>query len=214
MRRDDEPINRDQIVQAALEIVDEGGNGDLSMRAVAKRVDRHVSSLYNHVTNRAELVELLSAHIVKGIDVSGFAALPWPQALAQWSKSYVTEFVAHPNLVQILATSPVRDLPTLIMYETMMTSLSAQGWSVREAVLVIRTVEAHAWGSVFDIVAPQPDIAVYESTPGYDAIQALVTTEPAEYGAWASFEAGLQALIDGLEIRHDALVEQGVVARA
>ena len=210
MRRDDEPINREQIVRAALEIVDGGGDGALSMRAVASKVDRHVSSLYNHVRNRAELVDLLSADIVRSIRVDCFATLDWPAALSSWSRSYVEAFVAHPNMVQILAVAPVRDLPTLVMYETILQSLTRQGWPLRDAVHAIRTVEAHAWGSVFDLVSAEPDLSSYEAEPGLEMVRtALSSLAPAEYGGWASYEAGLDALIAGLESRHGALLPRG-----
>jgi len=206
MRRDEATINRDQIVLAALEIVDEGGNGELSMRAVAARVDRHVSSLYNHVANRAELVELLSAHIVNGIDVSDFEVSSWDVAIAEWSRSYVAAFLAHPNMVQILATAPVRDAPTLLMYESIMRSLVSQGWPLREAVYAIRMVEAHAWGSVFDIVAPDPDFALYESDPNLTMVSQMLASGSAhDYGARASYEAGLVILVEGLRTRHAAV---------
>ncbi len=42
-------VNREQIITAALAIVDEQGSDALTMRTLASRVHRQVSSLYNHV---------------------------------------------------------------------------------------------------------------------------------------------------------------------
>ena len=79
-------INREQLVTAALAIIDEQGSDALTMRTLAARVDRQVSSLYNHVGSRDELIEHVRARIVAGIDASAFADEPWDVALDAWAR--------------------------------------------------------------------------------------------------------------------------------
>ena len=67
-------VNREQLVAAALDLIDEEGGEALSMRALAKRVDRQVSSLYNHVASRGDLIEAVRARIVADIDTTAFRA--------------------------------------------------------------------------------------------------------------------------------------------
>ncbi|MBR7503249.1 TetR family transcriptional regulator, partial [Mycobacterium tuberculosis] len=77
-------LNRDRLVSAALDLVDVEGAEALSMRVLADRVDRQVSSLYNHVSGRDDLIEAMRARIVTGIDVSAFAessGLAWDEAI-------------------------------------------------------------------------------------------------------------------------------------
>src|SRR5690625_5465749 len=66
-------LNRERLVDAAIDLVDDEGAEALSMRTLAARVDRQVSSLYNHVSGRAELIEHMRARIVAKIDVGRFA---------------------------------------------------------------------------------------------------------------------------------------------
>ena len=202
MRREN-PISREHIVDAALAIVDEEGSHALSMRTVAKRVDRHVSSLYNHVTNRSELIELLSAHVVRDIDASMFATEPWHEALKLWAHSYVSAHIKHPNLIRVLAISPVRDLPTLQMYELILQGLVSQGWPLREAAYLLRTVEAYTWGAVFDMVA-SPDMMLRSTLPDeFVLLRAVLDPEElALIGGDTAFEVGLDALIAGFQLRH------------
>ncbi|MGO1311447.1 MAG: TetR/AcrR family transcriptional regulator, partial [Brevibacterium aurantiacum] len=110
-------LNRERLVDAALALVDDDGSEALSMRTLAARVDRQVSSLYNHVSGRTELIELMRARIVADIDVAAFAsvgtsarAIPWERALEFWARSYLRAFAAHPNLIRLLATTEIRDL--------------------------------------------------------------------------------------------------------
>lgn len=199
------PVNRDQLVHAALDLVDDDGAEALSMRAVAKRVDRQVSSLYNHVSGRGELIELIRARIVAGIDIAPFATEPWDVALEAWAKSYLTAFAAHPNLIRLLATTPIRDVSTFAMYDTVIASLVTQGWPIDQAVAVMRTVEAHVLGSALDIVAPSDMLAQSAVPVEFATIRAALDPEHAEsYGALAAFRLGLQALLMGLRDRYEA----------
>jgi AcrR family transcriptional regulator len=196
-------VNREQVVRAALDLVDEEGGEALSMRAVAKRVDRQVSSLYNHVASRGELIELIRARIVADIDTSAFAREPWDLALDAWARSYLTAFAAHPNVIRLLATTPIGDVSTFEMYEAVIGSLVGGGWPIEDTVAVMRTVEAHVLGSALDIVAPSDMLAQRSAPSRLPMVHAALDPEHAERSsAEAAFVLGLDALIDGLRARH------------
>jgi AcrR family transcriptional regulator len=199
-------LKREQLISAALDLIDEEGGEALTMRSLAARVDRQVSSLYNHVGSRGELIELVRARIVEGIDVSAFGVHAWDSALEAWARSYLTAFAAHPNVIPLLATTPIRDRSTLEMYETVVGSLLAGGWSTRDAVAVMRTVEAHVLGSALDIVAPG-DLLAQASVPSeLTALRSALDPEHADAsGAERAFRLGLDALMHGLRTRHAAL---------
>ena len=199
-------LKREQLISTALELVDEEGGGALTMRSLAARVDRQVSSLYNHVGSRAELIEAVRARIVEGIDVSAFGVQRWDAALDAWARSYLTAFAAHPNVIPLLATTPIRDRSTLEMYETVVGSLLEGGWPARDAVAIMRTVEAHVLGSALDIVAPG-DLLAQASVPAeLVALRSALDPEHADAsGAERAFRIGLEALMHGLRTRHAAL---------
>lgn len=199
-------VNREQIVHAALELVDEHGSDALTMRSLAKRVNRQVSSLYNHVGSRDELIELVRARIVEDIDTSPFAEHPWDVALEAWARSYLTVFAAHPNLIRVLATTPIRDVSTFVIYDDVIGALIDGGWPLHDAVAVMRTVEAHVLGSALDIVAPS-DMLDQASVPA-ELERVHAALDPRYEGstsAAAAFELGIAALLDGLRARRAAL---------
>src|SRR5438046_9742917 len=51
------PLSRDRILQAALELVDEGGIEALSMRKLGQKLGFEAMSLYNHVANKDDLID-------------------------------------------------------------------------------------------------------------------------------------------------------------
>jgi AcrR family transcriptional regulator len=200
-------LTRDRLVTTALELVDDEGGEALSMRSLAARVDRQVSSLYNHVTSRDDLIEAIRARIVAAIDTAPFAELPWDTALEAWARSYLTAFAAHPNVIRLLSNTPIRDESTFDMYERVVAALLEAGWPVGDAIAVMRTVEAHVLGSALDIVAPGDLLSQSSVTPGHDAMH--VALDPAlgdAFGAAHAFELGLAALLVGLRQRHGSVI--------
>ena len=60
-------LTRERLVESALQLVNEDGLDGLSMRALAERLDVKASSLYWHVRDRRELLELLAESILESV---------------------------------------------------------------------------------------------------------------------------------------------------
>ncbi len=60
-------LSRERLVEAARALVNEEGLEALSMRALADRLEVKASSLYWHVRDRRELLELLAESILEGV---------------------------------------------------------------------------------------------------------------------------------------------------
>ena len=60
-------LSRERLVGAALELVNEGGLEALSMRALADRLKVKAASLYWHVRDRRQLLELLAESILESV---------------------------------------------------------------------------------------------------------------------------------------------------
>jgi TetR/AcrR family transcriptional regulator, tetracycline repressor protein len=72
-------LSRERLVEAALELINQEGLDALSMRALADRLDVKAASLYWHVRDRRELVELLAESILDSVSR--------PRARATWRES-------------------------------------------------------------------------------------------------------------------------------
>src|SRR5438094_10197530 len=60
-------LTRDRLVGVALELVNEDGLEALAMRALADRLDVKAASLYWHVRDRDELLELLAESLLERV---------------------------------------------------------------------------------------------------------------------------------------------------
>lgn len=193
-------LTRERLVDEALALLDEQGENGLTMRGLADRVDRQVSSLYHHVSGRAELVELIRARLVEEMDTSRFEAAPWDEALRHWARSYLQAFAAHRSAIALLATAPLRDHSTYRMYEVVVDALVRGGWSGPQAVGAMRAVESFVMGSALDLGAPEDFLtseALPEDVPSMAEVLGRGTPEP--YSTRVTFESGLDALILGLQ---------------
>jgi len=78
-------LTRDRLVEAALALINEEGLDGLSMRALADRLDVKAASLYWHVRDRRELLELLAESILDSVKRPrrGAGWRPWVLAMGE-----------------------------------------------------------------------------------------------------------------------------------
>lgn len=69
--RSTDPLTRERIVTAALEIADHGGFESVSMRRVAVHLGSGTMSLYRHIADKDELVSAMVARVT--------GAYPYPE---------------------------------------------------------------------------------------------------------------------------------------
>ncbi|HEX3752721.1 MAG TPA: TetR family transcriptional regulator, partial [Streptosporangiaceae bacterium] len=59
------PVTRERIVAAALELLDEAGLDGLALRRLAERLGIRAPTLYWHVRDKRELLDLLAGAILE-----------------------------------------------------------------------------------------------------------------------------------------------------
>ncbi|MGI6553934.1 MAG: TetR/AcrR family transcriptional regulator C-terminal domain-containing protein [Bacillota bacterium] len=62
-------ITKEGIVKASLDILNRGGIGSLSMRTLAKELNIKAASLYWHIKNKQDLIDLIAEHITQEISL-------------------------------------------------------------------------------------------------------------------------------------------------
>jgi AcrR family transcriptional regulator len=75
------PITRDAIVEAALRVLDREGMDGMSMRRVAQELGTGAGSLYWHVRNKGELLQLLSERLAGEIELPAPDPSRWQEQL-------------------------------------------------------------------------------------------------------------------------------------
>ncbi|MGC0362711.1 AcrR family transcriptional regulator [Rhodococcus sp. 27YEA15] len=182
------------ITEAAVESVDE--TGDFTMPGLAARLKVRPSSLYNHVSGRAEIVELMRGRLMAGIDVTSTAGT-WSDTVAALAAEYRRNYAAHPRLIPLFTAHTVQVGVAFGLYNALAQAFSDGGFGPADTLHAITTVDSFVLGSALDLAAPD---VVWASGPEVnDAMKAaLATSGKNPERADAAFEFGLRVLIAGL----------------
>jgi AcrR family transcriptional regulator len=190
-------LDRARIGAAALALVDE--TGDFTMPALARRLGVQTASLYHHVDGRAGVVELLREQIGREMDAGQLAERPWDVALTGFFRSYRAVFAAHPRVVPLLTTAPIRAPEIIAGYEKMVAILQEEvGVPVDHAMECLTACENFVIGSALDSAAPD---VMWEIPPDVEAphlSSALAAQANPESRANNAFEFGLTTLLSTL----------------
>ena len=144
------------ITKAALKLIEQDGYKGLTMSALARRLGVAPSALYNHVASKADVLLLVEDHLMAGVDVSGFGAEPWDEAVRRWAWSYRNVFARHTPLINVIAVLPVTNAPqTVTMYEAVTAGFLDAGWPQERIIDAIVALESFIFGSAFDVTAPE-----------------------------------------------------------
>ncbi len=111
---------------AALRIVDRQGMGALTMRAVGTALGYEAMSLYKHVANKQELLDLVVDRVVGELETPDGSA-PWAERLRHIAGEWRRLALAHPHVFQLLATGPPPSPSSLLPF------LDANLGALREA---------------------------------------------------------------------------------
>jgi AcrR family transcriptional regulator len=131
-------ITRDAVLAAALQIIDRDGADALSMRRLARALDRDPMILYRHAPNKAALLDGVAETVLAQLRVD--AADPdWAGQLREVARRFRALALAHPHVVPLIVTRPLatplglRPLGTLRPLEDILALLTRAGFSGRDA---------------------------------------------------------------------------------
>jgi len=99
-------VTLEAILDAALALLDDGGEGALSMRALAARLGVTPMSLYHHVADRAALLAALAERIYGGVLAGDREDAPPQEALRALLLRYHEAVGRHPALTLSIFGEP------------------------------------------------------------------------------------------------------------
>jgi AcrR family transcriptional regulator len=200
-------FTRNQLQDAALEIVVTDGLAALSMRSLAKRLGTGPMTLYNHVADRADLDVLVVDAVMATVDLPPASEDPWNDAeaiaTAIWRAAR-----AHPDAIPLILTRRSRSDAVLDASEALLAALARGGLDGQGLLNGFRAVTAFVSGFAQAELASPVAGADDQSAA---AIQRVLDRGSARYphltriaGIAATsepdgeFTAGLRALLSGL----------------
>ena len=189
-------LSTDLIAGAAMSLVE--STGGFTIPELARRLKVSPSSLYNHVSGREQIVELLREQAMSDVVLpADDPSRPWTETVAEIMRSYRTSYARYPRLIPLLTTHAVNSSHAFRMYNALAVVLARAGFSDADTLRVITLMDCFVLGSALDLAAPaEPWQSGAEVGPELAA--ALATGAPKPARADDAFEFGLAVMLRGL----------------
>ena len=201
-------LTREQIVAAAVSLVDRDGLSSLSMRRLAAELGVGPMTLYYHVPDKFALEDLIFDAILGEVDFSADDPTLDPEERAV-SMGYALRaaLLAHPNTVPITLSRAARTPGQLRPVEVMLGILYDMGLDATDAIAAVDVVGQYVFGTtlayVNQLAAEGKPSEVPEVGGGSMTAEQFPNLTRAiaesEYLGWdRMFDRGLRALVRGL----------------
>jgi AcrR family transcriptional regulator len=162
-------LSQELIVETGLRIMDAEGLDALSMRRVAQELDTGPASLYAHVANKDELLELVYDRVLGEVRLPERDAARWKEQLRAYAMEVHNVFAAHADVARVaLANIPTGENSVRIG-EFVFGLLIEAGMAPRQASLAMDRLSLYVVGDA------------YEGTVHYARMRAAGLSDPREY---------------------------------
>ena len=209
----DGKITRDLVLTTALEIIDRDGADGLSMRRLARALDRDPMILYRHAPGKAALLDGVAETVLAQLKVDP-ADPDWAGQLRAVARDYRALALAHPHVVPLLVTRPLatplalRPPGTLRPLEDILALLTRAGFSGADALHIYRALFGFLHGHVLNELqelVDNPDetddllrLGLHRLPIGQFPLLRSLAPVLAAYDGAAELERGLDILLTGL----------------
>ncbi|SDL83944.1 TetR/AcrR family transcriptional regulator [Nonomuraea jiangxiensis] len=146
-RREQPALSREQIVAAALELLDTEGIDALSMRRLGTRLNAGATSMYTHVAGKEELLELVVDEVYGEVEPP-VAGAGWRVAVTRCAHGMRSAFLRHPWIGSVQGEAGVAYLgPNVLrLSEAVLAVFEEGGFSLEAADQALNVVMAYVIG--------------------------------------------------------------------
>ncbi len=181
------------------------------MRALGRRLGVEAASLYNHVTGKDDLLDGVTDLVIGEIDVPTGAA-DWKDAMRRRAMSALDVFSRHPWASGLIDSRAQMGPARLAYVDGVLGVLLGAGFSAEAAANAFMALDSYIYGferqrtelnlgeGGADTTAAARSVQMAASPQAYPALERVAgefATRP--YDVEASFEFGLDLILDGLE---------------
>jgi TetR/AcrR family tetracycline transcriptional repressor len=168
-------LDRQQVVDAALKLLDDDGLDALSLRILAGRLGVQAPTLYWHIGSKTELLDAL-ADAIMGQAIGAIPASTPRTNWAEWMLRALVELrralLAHRDGARVVSGARLA-LRRGDFTESAMSTLVARGLDLHEARLIVLAGERFTFGYVLEEQAPRD---ATQRAPGIEELQLRLPT--------------------------------------
>jgi AcrR family transcriptional regulator len=202
-----EPLSRERIETAALELIEREGEGGFSMRKLAAELGCEAMSIYHYFHSLGHLRDALLDRFIASIRRPS-DDLPWRERMRETIYGYREAALRLPRFFQYVSLHRTNTATGLAYLEGVLTIFRDAGFDTETAARLFRVVGYYLVGAARDetggyargpsAVEPVPDEIAARDYPLITAVNPFF--QPAEREA--TFALGVELLLDGIARIH------------
>lgn len=203
------PVPREEIVAAALRILDTDGPEALSLRALAQRLESGTATLYRHFDSRADLLDQVIDKVLGEVDLGAPLTAPtWQEACTAMADAMFATLRRHRNAAPLLAQHIPSGPHAMRLRERALSLLLSADFPPALAVQAYATISRHVLGFAMqlDRTASTDEVddnaelsARLRNLDSKDFPATLAVAHVLPVSIEDEFEFGLRLIINGLE---------------
>lgn len=209
-------LTQQQVVRRAIQLMAEAGLEALTLRRLATELGVSAPTLYWHVRNKRQLLDLMAEALVAqaGRSTAPAPGQPWEEWLAERARRQWRALTSHRDAALVVAGNRPTEA-TLPDIEQVLASLVAAGFPPDEALRTILSIGNYVIGCAVEHQAeaarepdPERDARLLEQAAALPNLRAAIAgvDRPGAAAGDAGFEYGLGLLIEGVRARHAELL--------
>src|SRR3954466_5795104 len=124
-------LSEDEILDAALSLLDDGGADAASVRGIAARVGVAPNAVYTYFPDKAAVVKALVERLLGEVNRDVFAdrTQPWRTRVEALALELRQRLTAHPGVIQLMISGPMTGPQALALHEALLELLDEPGLS-------------------------------------------------------------------------------------
>lgn len=207
------PLTREQVVEAALRLMDDEGLEAVSMRRVAREVGVEAMSLYHHVRDKEDLLDGVVERVMGEFEFPPVEpGEDWMSYGREIARGWRRMLRRHPNVMTLFAHrhKPMRSIDSMRPMEVALRALRETGLSVEDSVRAFQVIGGYIMGYVmmehgrmFTPGDDDVDAATLVAQLPADELPALAAALPymADCDVDDQFDFGLDLMLEGIRAR-------------
>ncbi len=209
-----EPLTRDRIVDAALQLVDSEGLEGLSMRRLGTALRVEAMAIYHHFANKGEVLDGVLERLVDEVVLPPKGSMPALERLRHFARSYRQMALRHPNAFILVPSRRFSTDRNFARYENLLETFQELGFDGALSARYFRTLAYFCSGAgLADIAsrAQQPDATPVVMEDFNNSQYPLVIAVVPHLRAGnldAVFEFGLEIIMQAMTRDSEAALKQ------
>src|SRR5688572_7145582 len=152
-------LTEDEILDAALSLLDHGGRDAASIRGIAAQVGVTPNAVYTYFPDKAAVVKALVERLLGEVDHDIFAdrSRPWRERVEALALDLRAHLSAHPGAVSLMVGGPMNGPHALALNERLLELFADSGLDPTAAARATYLLIVYVFGSIALEVADQRD---------------------------------------------------------